>query len=206
MRYGGIINSESFNVGNGGNISINSPLIAGFENSDIIANAVEGNGGNINIKTQGIFGLEFAEQLTQESDITASSEFGINGMVEINNVNIDPNSGLVELPSELTDSSQQIAQGCSSGNDNSFIATGRGGIPQNPSQLLNLNSTWSDIRDLSTSRKPNNSSDITSISKKSAIVEATGFIRNSKGEIELVAVENTALTIKQASECSKSHT
>jgi large exoprotein involved in heme utilization and adhesion len=33
--------------GNGGNITINAPVIAGFENSDIIANAVQGNGGNI---------------------------------------------------------------------------------------------------------------------------------------------------------------
>ena len=36
-------------------------------------------GGNINITTQGIFGLEFREELTPESDITASSKFGVNG-------------------------------------------------------------------------------------------------------------------------------
>ena len=67
-----------------------------------------------------------------------------------------------------------------------------------------MNNYWSDIRDLSAYQ--NNSPESTEISKKSAIVEATGFIRNSSGQIELVAVENTALIIKQASECSKSHT
>ena len=34
------------------------PIVAGFENSDIIANAVNGRGGNIQITTQGIFGTE----------------------------------------------------------------------------------------------------------------------------------------------------
>ncbi|MEL7246457.1 MAG: S-layer family protein, partial [Cyanobacteria bacterium J06573_2] len=89
LRRESLIESNATGTSEGGNITINSPVIAGFENSDIIANAVEGNGGNINITTQGIFGLEFSEQLTSESDITASSEFGINGTVDINNVNID---------------------------------------------------------------------------------------------------------------------
>ncbi|MEL7245728.1 MAG: filamentous hemagglutinin N-terminal domain-containing protein [Cyanobacteria bacterium J06573_2] len=202
MRRGSFIDTESFGTGNGGNITINSPIIAGFENSDIIANAVEGNGGNIDITTQGIFGLEFRDELTLESDITASSEFGISGTVEINNVNIDPSSGLVELPSEITDSSQQISQGCSNQSGNSFVATGKGGIPQNPQEQFNLNRSWSDIRDLSASRQGNNTSEVTTISNKPAIVEATGFMRNSEGEIELVAVENIPLINKQVADCS----
>ncbi|MEM6403710.1 MAG: S-layer family protein, partial [Cyanobacteria bacterium P01_D01_bin.116] len=147
MRRGSAINTESLGQGNGGNININSPVIAGFENSDIIANAVEGNGGNIDITTQGIFGLKFRDSLTEESDITASSKFGINGTVKINNISIDPSSGLVELSAELSDSSQQIASGCSSNTGNTFVATGKGGISHNPSQSLNFNHTWSDIRD-----------------------------------------------------------
>ena len=87
---------------------------------------MDGNGGNIDITTQGIFGLEFSEQLTSENDITASSEFGINGIVKINNVNIDPSFGLVELPTQLKDSSQQISQGCFSNIGSTFVATGRG--------------------------------------------------------------------------------
>ena len=203
LRFQSQINAESLITGNGGNININSPVIAGFENSDIIANAVDGNGGNIDITTQGLFGLKFGEQLTEESDITASSEFGINGIVKINNVNIDPSSGLVELPIQLKDSSQQISQGCSSNTDSTFVATGRGGIPQNPSQYLNSNQTWSDIRDSSISRNQNNrTEEITQISNQSAIVEATHFIRNQKGEIELVAVQNTPFNTKQVSNCS----
>ena len=207
MRRDAFINTESFGTGNGGNITINSPVIAGFENSDIIANAVQGNGGNINITTQGIFGLEFRDQLTPESDITASSQFGVNGTVEINNIGIDPSSGLVELPVTLADSSQQIATGCSSNTNSSFVATGRGGIPDNPNQYLNLNRTWSDLRDFSTSGKQtNNITEIKRISNQRRIVEATGFILNAKGEIELVAPFATPFTTKLISDCHRKST
>ena len=191
-------------TGIGGNITINSPIIIGIENSDIIANAVEGNGGNINITTQGIFGLEFRDQLTEENDITASSEFGVNGTVQINNFGIDPSSGLVELSTELVNSSQQVTSGCSRKTDSTFVATGRGGIPHNPSQYLNLNSTWSDIRDLSTLSK-NNNIDIDEISEtpnKPAILEATGFVRNSSGEIELVAMKDKSFINNPKADCS----
>ncbi|MEM6403244.1 MAG: filamentous hemagglutinin, partial [Cyanobacteria bacterium P01_D01_bin.116] len=134
--------------------------------------------------------------------ITASSEFGINGTVEINNVNIDPSSGLTELPLKLTDESQKIARGCSSNSDNSFVATGKGGIPQNPNEQFDINNTWSDIRDLSAFRKRiNNNPEITTISKKPVIVEATGFIRNEKGEIEFVASINKPFNTKKVSNC-----
>ena len=205
LRNNSLIDTEALGTGNGGNITINSPIIAGFENSDIIANAVEGNGGNINITTSGIFGLEFREELTSNPDITASSQFGINGTVEINNISIDPSSGLTELPVKLTDSSQQISTGCSRNTDSTFVATGKGGIPQNPNERVDLNRTWLDIRDLSEFRKPHNISEITTISTKPIIVEATGFIRNTKGEIELVAVKNKPLITKQIAECSRAN-
>ena len=64
--------------GNGGNIIIDAPFIIAFPqgNSDITANAFAGDGGNITINTQGIFGIEFRDQQTSFSDITASSRFG----------------------------------------------------------------------------------------------------------------------------------
>ncbi len=203
LRNNSLIDTEAFGTGNGGNITINSPVIAGFENSDIIANAVEGNGGDINITTQGIFGLEFRDRLTPESDITASSQFGVNGTVEINNITIDPSSGLVELPTQLTDPSQQIANRCSSNNESSFVSTGRGGIPQNPEEYVYVNRSWSDVRDLSAFRKQNNNTvENPLLSNQPAIVEATGFIRNENGVIELVALENIPLTTQKIANCT----
>ncbi len=88
-----------------------------------------------------------------------SSQFNVNGTVDINNFGVDPNSGLVELPANLTDSSQKIARGCADTSGSSFVATGRGGVPQNPNQQiwsdvydgLRLR-TWSDVRDISAFR------------------------------------------------------
>jgi filamentous hemagglutinin family protein len=186
MRRNAQISSESGGKGNGGNITINAPFIIGLENSDIIANAVQGNGGNIQIATEGIFGLDYRPQLTPNSDITASSQFGVNGTVDINNFGVDPSSGLIELPVNLVDSSQQIATGCSSNTGSSFVATGRGGIPQNPNQQVTNDRTWSDTRDLSAYRKPN---EITAQMPPSAetLIQATSWRRNAEGKIQLVA-------------------
>jgi filamentous hemagglutinin family protein len=184
------ITSTAGGNGNGGNININAPIIAGLENSDIIANAVKGQGGNIDITTQGIIGLEFRNTLTPRvdltNDITASSEFNINGTVQINNIGVDPNSGLVELPVNLTDPSQQIASGCSANTGSSFVATGRGGIPQNPTQDVRSDRTWSDTRDISAYRK--NSAVTAQIpTTPKTLVQATSWYRNAQGKIELVA-------------------
>jgi large exoprotein involved in heme utilization and adhesion len=90
LRDNSQIASTAQGNGNGGNININAPIIVGLENSDIIANAVKGKGGNIAITTQGIIGLEFRNTLTPRkdltNDITASSEFNVNGTVQINNI------------------------------------------------------------------------------------------------------------------------
>ena len=80
MRREALISTNATNQATGGNITIKSPIILGLDNSDIVANAVQGDGGNIEITTQALLGLEFRNFLTPESDITASSEFGVNGV------------------------------------------------------------------------------------------------------------------------------
>ncbi|AFY45255.1 S-layer family protein [Nostoc sp. PCC 7107] len=188
LRHGSKIVTNALGASTGGNININAGFIVGVsnENSDISANAVLGSGGNIQIATQGIYGLKFRNQLTLKSDITASSQFGVNGTVAINNVGIDPNSGLIELPANVTDSSQKIATDCSANNNSSFVATGRGGIPQNPTQEIRSDRTWSDIRDISAfqTTKPVKAQ----IPKSPEIlVQATSWHRNAQGKIELIA-------------------
>ena len=70
--------------GDGGNITIDTETLLGLDNSDITANAVEGDGGNINITATSILGFEERPELTPLSDITASSDFGVDGTVTIN--------------------------------------------------------------------------------------------------------------------------
>lgn len=193
MRNGSFISAEA--VGNGGNIKITAPNIVGLENSDVIANAVQGRGGNIHIATQGIIGLQYRNLLNPRevltNDITASSQFNVNGTVQINNIGVDPNSGLVELSENLTDPSQQIASGCSNNTGSSFVATGKGGVPQNPMQEMRSDRTWSDIRDISAYRKINEvKAQIPT--PPQTLVQATSWHRNTDGKIEIVADKSSA--------------
>ncbi|MEH1866927.1 MAG: S-layer family protein [Nostoc sp.] len=188
LRHGSHIITDAHGTSVGGNININAGSIVAVpaENSDISANAVKGSGGNIQITTQGIFGLQFQDQLTPNSDITASSQFGLSGTVEVNTVGVDPNSGLVELPTNVTDPSQQIASGCAGNQESSFVATGRGGVPQNPMQEVRSDRTWSDTRDISAFR--NTQSVQAQIPQpQQDIVQAVSWHRNAQGKIELVA-------------------
>ncbi|WP_242055341.1 MULTISPECIES: autotransporter outer membrane beta-barrel domain-containing protein [Nostocales] len=218
VRRGSSIVTNAGGIGNGGNITINSPIIVGLENSDIVGNAVQGNGGNIQINTQGIFGLKYRNELTPENDITASSEFGVNGTVDINNFGVDHNSGLVELPVSLTDSSKLITTGCSANQGSSFVATGRGGIPQNPTQQIGSDRTWSDIRNLTAYRQTGNLTAQISPSgfvtpslleqqyrsaspSPEVFVQATSWHRNAEGKIELFADKSSA-QVQQTLTCA----
>jgi filamentous hemagglutinin family protein len=195
MRNESVISATAGGNGDGGNITINAPVIAGFENSDIIANAFQGNGGNITITTQGIFGLEFRPQLTPENDITASSQFGVNGTVEINEFSLDPDTGIVELPTGLADASDQIAQGCAADGDSSFVATGRGGIPPSANERLSSDLTWGDTRDLSEflGAAPSGPAPAGSVPARTpGLTEINAWRINANGQVELLAVNADA--------------
>nr|WP_329608445.1 S-layer family protein [Nostoc sp. CMAA1605] len=194
------ITSTAQGNGHGGNITINAPVMFGWENSDIIANAFQGKGGNINIRTQSLLGLEFRQQLTSENDITASSQFGVNGIVSVDTIGVDPNAGVVELPTNVTDQSQQIASGCTRNQGSSFIATGRGGIPQNPMQEVKSDRTWSDIRDISAF--PNTSQVQAQTPTQPPIpIQATSWHRNTQGQIELIA-DKSSVNLQPSLTCA----
>ncbi len=179
--------------GDGGNITINADTLAALENSDITADAFEGQGGNIQINTQGIF-------RSPNSDITASSLLGINGTVEINTPDVDLSSGLVKLPAELVDASNQIAQSCPGGvgpRASKFVITGRGGLPENPNEMLNRETVWTDERliPLPAESPPSSLPASTQSNYPTEIVEANGWIINSIGEVILTASPRATLDI-----------
>ncbi|MEM8829464.1 MAG: hypothetical protein AAGE96_08915, partial [Cyanobacteria bacterium P01_G01_bin.19] len=121
----------------GGDITISSDGIVLLDNSDITANAVEGQGGNIQITTQGIF-------QEPDSEITAASELGIDGTVTFNTPEVDPASGIFELPDIPIDADAILAQDLCKLEDekiakgSSFVITGRGGlVPTSTGSLEN---------------------------------------------------------------------
>ncbi|BAU12100.1 unknown protein [Leptolyngbya sp. NIES-3755] len=184
LRQGSTITTNATGTATGGNITIAAPIILGLENSDISANAVQGQGGKIEITTEALLGLKYRDRLTPESDITASSEFGVSGSVQINTIGVDPNSGLIELPVDLSDASQQIAKGCKTNQGNRFVVTGRGGVPMNPSEQVRGDRTWNDLR------HPMNTGTIATAPLFAPLVEATAWERNSEtGKVQLIAAQ-----------------
>ncbi|BAZ21344.1 filamentous hemagglutinin family outer membrane protein [Kalymmatonema gypsitolerans NIES-4073] len=179
--------------GNGGNITINAPngfiVAVSNENSDITANAYTGSGGRVDIKAFGIYGIQRRQNQTSLSDITASSKFGVDGTIELNTPEIDPDSGLVNLPSVPVDT--EVAQGCNSPNyaQSSFIITGRGGLPPNPKDILTPDAVLVDWVTLNPNFDNRKSPSVSTPTKPTPepIVEATGWVFNAKGEVVLTA-------------------
>lgn len=187
MRNQSLLSAEARNAGNGGNIDLRARFIFGSGNSDIVANAFEGRGGNIQVTTDGIFGLAFRDRLTAENDITTSSQFGVNGSVQINLLSFNPTNGLTAMPVDLVDPSSQIVSLCSaSDRGNSFTITGRGGIPENPAQQISLYRTWRDLR------VPTKLSDqaASPSAPTPPLIEATTWRRTANGKVELIAASS----------------
>ena len=181
--------------GSGGNIDIDADLIVALRNSDINANAVFGDGGNIEIQTQGLFGIEFRQERTSKSDITASSQFGLNGTVQINDPDVEPDEGLIELPENVVDATSIIAQdACAQAIGSEFFITGKGGLPRNPSESLDseelmvglANSAPSNIEELE------ENAEISSRSEERQFIPAQGWIFKENGEVVLVGYAPTS--------------
>ena len=135
LSNGSLISAEAGGVGNGGNLTLDTNFLVAFPaNNDISANANQGNGGNIDITATGIYGIAFREASTNLSDITASSQFGISGRVNLNTPETQINQEQVEQPEELVDSSDIVAQSVcyDFGGESQLANTGRGGVPQIP--------------------------------------------------------------------------
>jgi len=179
------ITAEADSSGNGGNITINTHTLAVLEGSQISANASQGAGGNINIFAKGVF-------ISPESALTASSQFGVSGTITITNPEVDPNSGLVELPAEVIALKEQVIASCNAAEGNSFIITGSGGLPQDPTAPIRGQTVWVDLQDFSAQEEPPQQASLLSSppvlsNPSSQIVEATGWIVNAEGNVELVA-------------------
>jgi filamentous hemagglutinin family protein len=193
-----LISATALGNANGGNINIDTKFlialpIAGTNGNGIIANAVEGRGGNIQINTQGIFNIaeRRADENNGTNDIDASSDSGIDGVVEINDPNVDPQQTLEELPENVVDVSRLVAQNlCRASRGSQFTITGRGGLPDSPNEALSADETWEDwriavqnsgvsLQESEDYEKPSN--------QPQKIVEAQGWVRNSQGKIILTA-------------------
>ncbi|MEH2464389.1 filamentous hemagglutinin N-terminal domain-containing protein [Nostoc sp.] len=221
--------------GDGGKITIYAPngflVAAPLDNNDITANANFGSGGKITI-TANIYGFVTRTRADLESllnpkepldpnrlptnDITAFSQQNpsLSGTVQINSPDADPSRGLVELPVNLVDASQQIVADCNSGAKiarSSFIRTGRGGLIADPTQpLIADDAVLADWITLSPESQNHadgfqkravvqaqrntekKSQKVNSVNESIQIVEAQGWVIDANGNVVLVAQVPTA--------------
>ncbi|MDX2228028.1 MAG: filamentous hemagglutinin N-terminal domain-containing protein [Leptolyngbyaceae cyanobacterium bins.349] len=149
MRFNSLISASAEGRGDGGNVTINAPngfVVAVLsENSDIVASAIQGTGGRAVGTAFGIYGFrQFRELRTPESDFTASSDIGFDGVLELNTQERDPLEG---LPIVLTE--PDVAEGCralrAGAGESKFILTNRGGLPMNPTEALDSDAVEVDL-------------------------------------------------------------
>jgi filamentous hemagglutinin family protein len=197
LRHNSSLTTNATGTATGGNITINTDTLAALENSDITANSVASAGGQVNIATQGIFlqgilGKEVRRDASPlASDITATSQLGpqFDGTVDIKTPEVDPTKGILSLPDNFVDVAGLIDRRCLTGTRESgnFIITGRGGKPPSPSEPLSSNAGWVDSsapvagepKDLPPGSAP-------PVPRAGVLVEATRWVINAKGEVELV--------------------
>ncbi|WP_019503941.1 filamentous hemagglutinin N-terminal domain-containing protein [Pleurocapsa sp. PCC 7319] len=191
LRNDSTISARAANDANGGNANINSELVIAFPdgNNDIIANAESGNGGNINITTESLFGIEERPLNPFTNDINASSQFNIDGNIVINTPEVDPTSGLLELPEAVSDASDQISQNpCEQGRGSEFLITGKGGFPANPQETLNSGRVKVDLIEPVSSQQQIQKSDNTYFEPStSEPVPAQGWVFNEEGKVIFTA-------------------
>ncbi|MCC5661120.1 filamentous hemagglutinin N-terminal domain-containing protein [Nostoc sp. XA010] len=193
------IESQPGAIGTGGNIVINTQFLVAPpsqpKGSDITANATYGDGGRVDITATSIFGIEFRDKPRDFfNDITASSESGGNqGVVSINQ-RIDSRQNLVELPANVVDPNDQIAQNpCSKGVASEFTITGRGGLPPSPNEDLSQEATQvalvEPVSTVSNVKPPQKTSSGHNSKSQipSPIVPVQGWVFNNKGEVVLTA-------------------
>ncbi len=145
--------------GNGGNITIDTRFLTAVleENSDITANAEFGDGGKISIEALEVIGIQFQETETALSDITVSSEFGLDGIVVISNPDTSISRTLIDATPDVIDANNIFTNSYCKINQNSkFVVTGRGGLPLAPEREILPEYTWEDWRVIEQDTSANN--------------------------------------------------
>jgi len=160
-------------------------IIAGQTRRDnnILARAFTGVGGNIRINTFRLQDIAERPDLTIRNDISTESTFGLSGSTVVNFLNVFPSVRVDPLPVRYD--VPRISQGCDPRvrqETSTFVITGRGGLPTNPTEVLTPDT-------LATSGASTDAIAHSPVSPSptEAIVPARGWIVKPNGEVWLTA-------------------
>ena len=148
LRDESLISAEATGTANGGNVTIDSQSIIAYpsqpDGNDILATAIGGTGGNISITAESLLNIQEREDLPNNgtNDIDATSDSGVDGIVTINNPDVNPLQGTTELSNNVIEGGETVAQAC---RYNTSIADkpsglnikGKGGVPPSATDPLN---------------------------------------------------------------------
>ncbi|MDJ0570083.1 MAG: filamentous hemagglutinin N-terminal domain-containing protein [Pleurocapsa sp. MO_192.B19] len=187
------ISATASGLADGGNIDIDAGFVIAFpnQNNDIIARAAQGNGGNIDIATNAIFGIaeRSSTPVNNTNDIDPSSEFGLDGTVNINELEVNPAETLEELPVEIIDVTGLVEETlCQQARGSEFIVTGKGGIAPSPTQTRDGEISEVNLVEPATFEEDGEVVGAQALRPaEEEIIEAQGWIINARGMVELVA-------------------
>lgn len=205
-----VANSDSLVASTqGGNVVINTDNVIALNNSDITANSNSSFGGTVTITTRALIGTAFREQLTDQSDITASSALGseFNGVVEIKSPENDPSAGVVELPTDTADVDRLIAPGCPVPQLSRLVVTGKGGLSPSPADTLQTAIVWQDMRSPHQSIVQKDSLPAIGwqeLMDNASIQQAQNWQINAHGDVELIALKSMEMSYASGN-CSPSN-
>ena len=126
LRNGAMATSVQGGAGDGGNITIAMPLHVVLDHGAVIANAYGGDGGNIAIDSSCFIA-------SPGSVVEASSQLGVSGTITVTAPSVDIGAGLGVLPANFFDATRLLREACAARageSENSFVAVGRGGLPE----------------------------------------------------------------------------
>ena len=208
MRRGSRISTRAGagdGIGNSGNIYIDANFVVTqpFEDSDIVSTATQGQGGNIEIVTRGLYGIAERQAIANNktNDIDASSEFGISGTTEINQLISESEGELIALTGRPLEGATTVGQRCGASGSR-FEITGRGGIPLRPADAIEVAIALVDLGDHNPT--PETIEQALNFERLGpAQIEADGWTTNANGEVVLTAqwMQNKGLSELAAAQC-----
>ena len=196
LRDNSLISAQAFGTANGGNLTIDTDFIIAYPgNNDIIANAQQGQGGVIIIDAESLLGIEERDFLNDSTnDINASSQDStLDGDIFINTSDVNPAQRTTELPSNIVEPGQTVAQACSDRNTgvaSTLMVKGRGGVPTLSNAPLS-----SEIITVGGESETSTTDNITTIATENGnITLARGAIKTADGQIILTPTETGSAT------------
>ncbi|MGB3653914.1 MAG: hypothetical protein WBA41_22250, partial [Rivularia sp. (in: cyanobacteria)] len=188
-------------AGGGGDITLNANTIIALDDSDIFSFASDGKGGNITFNTEAFFSKPLYRPNSPTTDATTLEELDNNNRVDVNAsgavsgtvIGVPDTTfiqdNLTELPDNQIDTNTIIANSCvvrSNQQNGTFLITGSGGLPINPSDAPLSSYSTGSIRSIpSNPEKSPASSTSPNWKIGDSVVEPQGVYKLPNGQLVL---------------------